>query len=98
MDLRAYDRKGQMLPRFPKSIDMGRGASPAIADLDADGRNEIVVTSAHFYLADQPSQPDDIWAFDLKAASTYGNVQWGQLLGGPQHTGYYNARVQGCKR
>jgi hypothetical protein len=97
-DLRAYSHDGQMLPRFPKLLYLGVTASPAIADIDADGRNEIVVASAHMHTFDQPTPPDSIWAFDLKSASPYGNVQWGQYMGGPQHAGYYDARVQGCKR
>ncbi len=42
--VRAYDRFGNSLRGFPKEIPIGGGAVPAIADIDLDGRNEIIVT------------------------------------------------------
>src|SRR5581483_6224262 len=39
-----FSRYGVLHPRFPKSLPIGSGGVPAIADLDGDGRNDIVVT------------------------------------------------------
>jgi hypothetical protein len=47
----AYDPSGELLPGFPVEIERGNDpvgltASPALADLDADGRSEIVIAGA----------------------------------------------------
>ena len=44
-EVRVYNSYGQLLPGFPKVVArQGDGAVPAIADIDLDGRNEIIVT------------------------------------------------------
>ncbi|HKP53677.1 MAG TPA: VCBS repeat-containing protein [Chloroflexia bacterium] len=76
--LSVYSSNGQLLPRFPKTFH-DSGANIAIADLDRDGRNEIIVAGA-----DQDIN-SAVWVFDLRGPGPYGDIQWGQYLGGPQH-------------
>ena len=42
-EVRLYSRNGTMNPHFPKALPIGSGGVPAIADVDGDGRNELVV-------------------------------------------------------
>ena len=42
-DVRLFNRNGVMHPHFPKPLPIGGGAVPAIADVDGDGRNELLV-------------------------------------------------------
>jgi MYXO-CTERM domain-containing protein len=82
--LHVYGADGVSHPRFPKALKIGPGATPAIADIDLDGRNEIVVTgdfwdgSRGFF--------DKVWVFDL-GGPAHGPVLWGQFMGNAQHTG-----------
>ncbi len=88
-EVRVYNRNGQLHPRFPKSLPIGDGAMPAIADLDLDGRNEIIVTG-HYDDSEilVPGEYDTVWVYDL-GGSAHGRVEWGQFGGGPRHHGSY---------
>ncbi|MFL5735197.1 MAG: FG-GAP-like repeat-containing protein [Chloroflexia bacterium] len=85
--LQAFDRFGEMLPHFPKPLRSGAGSVPAIADIDLDGRNELVVTAdawdgiSGYY--------DKVWAYDLHGPGPYGRIEWGQFGGGPKHENRY---------
>jgi hypothetical protein len=85
--VRVYNRLGVSHPRFPKALPIGSGAVPAIADIDLDGRNEIVVSGdfwngvSGFY--------DAVWSYDL-GGGPHGSIQWGQFMGGPRHPGWYD--------
>jgi hypothetical protein len=99
--LYGYNRNGQLLPGFPKSLPLSRGpvsggAIPAIADVDADGRNEVIVMSG--MRADYQGPARELWMFDLHGTGKYGPVQWGQYMGGPQHQSYYKSDPGSCKR
>jgi hypothetical protein len=86
--VRVYDRFGNPNPHFPKEIPIGRGAVPAIADIDNDGRTEIVVTGSPwdgYYLYPK------VWVYDLHGPQPYGPIEWGQFGGNPQHTGLYES-------
>jgi hypothetical protein len=85
-EVRVYNRNGTLHPSFPKTQKIGFGAVPAIADLDLDGRNEIVV-SGDFWNG-VPGDYDRVWVFDL-GGSAHGAIQWGQFMGGPKHQAYY---------
>jgi hypothetical protein len=85
-ELRAYNRAGSLLPRFPKRLLIERGGVPAIADLDLDGRNEIIVTAGLMRFV--PGDYNKVWAYDL-GGPAHGAVQWGQWMGGPKHQGVY---------
>jgi thermitase len=86
-DVRAYDTTGQLLPGFPKSVEVGGGAMPAIADIDHDGRNELVVTGT--YWPGYRGQYDTVWVFDLGGPTPHGPIEWGQFMNDERHTGYY---------
>src|SRR5206468_140948 len=62
------------------------GGVPAIADVDLDGRNELVVMSDAWN--GQQGFYDKVWAYDLHG-STYGGIEWGQFGGDPEHTNCY---------
>jgi FG-GAP-like repeat/Domain of unknown function DUF11 len=81
-----YNWQGQLNPHFPKSLDIGFGAAPAIADIDLDGRNEIIVTGSFWY--GYNGNLDKVWVYDI-GGTNHGKVEWGQLGGGPQHWGLY---------
>ena len=84
-DVRVYDRFGVMDPRFPKPLQLGLAGVPAIADIDLDGRNEILVLAQ--YWDGHIHEYDRIWAFDL-GGGRHGPILWGQFLGGPRHQGW----------
>jgi hypothetical protein len=81
-----FNRFGQYLPRFPKQVQSGSGAVPAIADIDLDGRNEIIIVGdywdgvADFY--------DKVWVYDLGGCA-HGRIEWGQYGGNGRHQGRY---------
>ncbi len=83
-----YNSQGQLNPHFPKDLDFGSGAAPAIADIDLDGRNEIIITGS--FWNGHSGYYDNVWVYDLGGTS-HGNVEWGQLGGGPQNWGFYPA-------
>ncbi len=79
---RVLDRSGLAVSGFPKALPIGAGAVPAIADLDGDGRNELVVVGA----ADsgQPRLVDEVWVYDLGGT---GPAPWGQYRRDAGHVG-----------
>jgi len=85
-EVRAYSRTGVLLPNFPKLLPFGSSAVPAIADIDLDGHNEIIVSGdpGEMYSGDY----DTVWAYDL-GGPPHGAIHWGQFMGGPKHQGYY---------
>lgn len=85
-EVRAYRKDGTMHPNFPKKLPIGAGAVPAIADLERDGRNELIVTGDYWNGVD--GYYDKVWAFDLKGPK-YGKILWGQFGGGPKHQNAY---------
>ncbi len=88
--IRVYDLSGSLLPGFPKSIEaVGSGGVPAIADIDLDGRNELVVSGSNWSGVEGPQER--VWAFDLGGPGPYGPIPWGQFGGGPQHRNAYPA-------
>ena len=86
-EVMVYNRYGVLHPRFPKSI-WGTGV-PAIADIDLDGRNEIIV-SGDRTSDNTAGYHDRVYAYDL-GGPAHGRIEWGQLMGGPKHQGVYAA-------
>ncbi len=81
--LYAFDVNGNLEPRFPKPVS---GLSGAIADIDLDGRNEIIIPGD--YWIGLPMFYDKVWVYDLGGPS-HGKIEWGQFGGGPEHRGLY---------
>jgi thermitase len=82
--VRVYNRNGVSHPSFPKTLPIGSGAVPAIADIDADGHNEIIITGS--YWNGNAGYYNKVWVFDL-GGPTHGPVLWGQFMGNAKHTG-----------
>ncbi len=81
--LYVYNRKGILHSHFPKTLPIGVGMVPAIADIDTDGHNEIIVTGSP---DDYYGYADRLWVYDL-GGPTHGPVLWGQFMGNERHTG-----------
>ena len=90
-DVLVFRADGSVLgPAFPKRLlGLGAGAVPAIADLDLDGRSEIIVSSDFWNGAS--GYYDKVWAWDLAGPGPYGAIEWGQFMGGARHLGLYGA-------
>ncbi len=87
-EVRLYDRNGVLNSHFPKQLELGAGGVPAIADLDLDGRNELVVLGSAW--SGFEGLYDKVWVYDLHGSS-YGGIEWGQFGGNARHTGLYGA-------
>jgi hypothetical protein len=85
-ELRVYDRRGHLHPRFPKVLEIEQGGVPAIADVDLDGRNELVVISDRW--SGVSGYFDKVWVYDL-GGPAHGPIQWGQFMGAANHQGRY---------
>ncbi len=81
-----YNSDGTLHPSFPKSLPIGSGAVPAIADIDLDGRNEIIIGGS--YWNGVLGNYDKVWAYDL-GGGPHGRVEWSQFGGNARHTGVY---------
>jgi FG-GAP-like repeat len=92
-EVRLYNRNGILHGHFPKLLSIGSGAVPAIADVDRDGRNELVVGGSAW--SGLPGTYDKVWMYDLHGSGPYGRVEWGQFNGGPQHNGRYGPGLAG---
>jgi hypothetical protein len=77
-----YDRNGQLHPAFPKVLPLSTSMAPAIADIDLDGRNEILVGSTQWN--GYWDMYDTVFAYDL-GGPAHGPILWGQVGGGPRH-------------
>jgi subtilisin family serine protease len=86
-NVRAYDHLGQSLTGFPKRLLSGAGAVPAIADLDLDGRNDVIVSGSQWSGYD--GQYDTVWAFDLHGPPGNSPIEWGQFMSDEKHSGFY---------
>lgn len=80
------DAHGNSLPGFPKPLPSPVLAfsSPAIADLDGTGHNEIIVSRS----SDQGLR-DNVFVYDLNGPGPYGPIEWGQYMNDASHRGYY---------
>jgi hypothetical protein len=86
--LYAYARTGLPVPGFPKVLPLGSGGTPALADVDRDGRTEIAVKGNPWNGI--PGPKDTLWLYDLQGAGPYGPVHWGQFMNDGSHTGRYS--------
>ncbi len=83
-EVHAYDATGSLCPSFPITLPIGSGAVPAIADLDLDERNEIIITGS--YWNGTTGNFPKCWVYDLEG-SNYGPIAWGQFMHDAAHTG-----------
>jgi hypothetical protein len=60
--------------------------TPAIADIDLDGRNEIVCVT--WTWNGRSGFSDSVWVYDL-GNGPHGSIEWGQYGGSPQHRSVY---------
>jgi hypothetical protein len=81
-----FRTNGKFVKRFPKSLPLGFGTVPAIADIDRDGRNELVVCGD--YWDGYAGMYDKCWVYDLRGKK-YGKIEWGQFGGNAAHMGRY---------
>ena len=84
--LHAFHADGTYLPGYPRALHAFPGGSrpPAIADLDLDGRNELIVSYGRGV-----GLRETIFAYDLRGAGPYGPIEWSQHSGDARHSGYY---------
>ena len=83
----AYNRTGQVLKQFPKFLRLGAGGVPAIADIDNDGRTDLIVQGN--YWDGFTGNKDSVWAFDLHGNKYGRRLDWPQFGGGQRHTNYF---------
>ena len=81
-EVRAYEINGYLQQRFPKVGCFGRGGTPAIADIDKDERNEIIVRGN-----DLDYDPL-IYVYDL-GGNQAGMIEWGQYGRDSKHSNFY---------
>ncbi|MEJ2598050.1 MAG: VCBS repeat-containing protein [Anaerolineales bacterium] len=60
--------------------------TPAIADIDLDGRNEIICVT--WTWNGRSEFNDSVWVYDL-GNGPHGSIEWGQYGGSPQHRSVY---------
>jgi hypothetical protein len=85
--VRAYHSNGTAVAGFPKDLPLDFGAVPAIADLDGDGRNELIVGGSSW--SGQPGTAPGLWVYDVGGPSTGGRIEWGQFMHNGGHSGAY---------
>ena len=90
--VRAYNADGSLVTGFPINLPIGSGAVPAIADIDRDGRNEVIVTGS--YWDGYSGNYDKVWAYDL-GNGPHGRIEWGQFGGGPRNQNVYQPECVG---
>lgn len=83
-EVRAWRADGTTIAGFPKTLPIGSGGTPAIADIDLDGRNELLVVGS--YWDGVSGTYPKLWAYDLHGPD-YGPVAWGQFMHDPWHSG-----------
>ncbi|MBS0395341.1 MAG: VCBS repeat-containing protein, partial [Proteobacteria bacterium] len=83
--IQVLDAHGQTRPGFPRPILATLLAgTPVIADLDGDGRHQLLIAKAP-----EGGTRDSLFAYDFGASGPFGPIEWGQYMGGPEHRGYY---------
>lgn len=85
--LSIFHRDGTPLSGFPKIYGhFAAGRIPALADIDRDGRTDLIVWPMAGI-----GDIEDVFAYDLRGRGPYGPIEWGQYMGGEHHRGYYES-------
>lgn len=85
--LSIYENDGSLKPGFPREMPtLGGGSVPAIADIDLDGNNDIIVTGS--FWNGKSGYYDKVWAFNT-TGDNHGEIQWGQFMGNASHQGVF---------
>ncbi len=86
LSLHAFRADGTYLPGFPRFMHAAPGAAspPVIADLDLDGRNDLIVSFMRGI-----GLRETVFAYDLQGAGPYGPVEWSQKSGPGGQRAYY---------
>lgn len=80
-----YHRDGRPHDGYPRALLSRRmGMASAIADLDLDGRNELIVAPSSV-----PGTSASLYAYDYNGGNPSGPIEWGQFMEGPHNRGYY---------
>jgi hypothetical protein len=83
--LHVYRPDATEIEGFPKPLaSFTSSITPAIADLDLDGRNELIVSKAPF-----TGLHDSVFVYDLAGSGRTGPIEWGQFMGGASRHGFY---------
>jgi|GEM_PF-2021732 len=83
--VQAFNRLGVPLGGYPKTLwSASHPATPVIADLDRDGRNELVVAAMPDY-----GLRDGIHVYGNASAGVDGPIEWGQFMERAARHGYY---------
>ena len=77
----AFRRNGSVMPGWPKHIAGAPGTSPVIADIDGDGRTDIVVGS------------DGMFAWTVPGTWDRQGAEWPNYRQGNRRTGAYVPRA-----
>ena len=62
------------------------GMAPAIADIDGDGKNEILITG-RYWNGSAGNRPQ-LWMFQLPGGPD-GDIEWGQMMSDAANSGEY---------
>jgi len=84
--LYVVEHDGSIKTGYPKYVTNYGGGATAIADIDRDGHNEILLLAGGS--APTPEGVDRVWAWDL-GGPTHGKIEWGQFRGDEYRAGYY---------
>jgi len=80
----ALDRFGNSLPGFPRYVLEAIGSSPAVSDVNDDGKFEIFIGTGNFYFLESPDHPTV--GFRLYGLDSHGNDlpgwEGGKITGG----------------
>lgn len=80
-----YHRDGRPHDGHPKPLLSFRlGMAAAIADIDLDGRNDLLVSPTSV-----PGVSDTLYGYDYNGGNPSGPIEWGQYMEGPENRGYY---------
>lgn len=94
--MHVVNQDGTYVAGFPREMQIGSGAVPAIADIDQDSHNEIIISGS--YWCGSSGYFDKVWAFDLNRNEPnviHRGIEWGQFCHDAQHTCRYEPREVG---